>query len=163
MSNAHHAVITRLSASVCMILGLGACSTEAKTNPDLKSQQGQSSMNIRIDIEGVSTPVFATLHISPTTQDFIRQLPISLKLQDYAATEKIANLPQKLSMQDAPQGYVGKAGDLTYYAPWGNLAIFYKDSEVGYANGLILLAKIDQLPNEFSKQPTLNISINPVD
>lgn len=28
-----------------------------------------------------------------------------------------------------------------YYAPWGNLAIFYKD--FGYASGLVILGKID--------------------
>ena len=32
-------------------------------------------------------------------------------------------------------------GDITYYAPWGNLAIFYKD--FGYSRGLVILGKID--------------------
>jgi hypothetical protein len=32
-------------------------------------------------------------------------------------------------------------GDIAYYVPWGNLAIFYKDAP--YADGLIKLAKID--------------------
>lgn len=38
--------------------------------------------------------------------------------------KKIADLPTKLTTQNAPHGYAGKAGDLTYYAPWGNLAFF---------------------------------------
>ncbi len=32
-------------------------------------------------------------------------------------------------------------GDITYYAPWGNLAIFIRDFE--YSSGLVLLAEID--------------------
>ncbi|MNU08615.1 hypothetical protein D3C72_2547400 [compost metagenome] len=32
-------------------------------------------------------------------------------------------------------------GDLTYYAPWGNLAIFYKDFD--YSSGLIHLGVIE--------------------
>jgi hypothetical protein len=32
-------------------------------------------------------------------------------------------------------------GDITYYAPWGNLAIFYQGS--GYANGLVKLGSIE--------------------
>jgi hypothetical protein len=33
------------------------------------------------------------------------------------------------------------AGDITYYAPWGTLAIFRKDFR--YSDGLIKLGKID--------------------
>jgi hypothetical protein len=32
-------------------------------------------------------------------------------------------------------------GDITYYAPWGNLAIFYRD--FGYSPGLVRLGRID--------------------
>ena len=32
-------------------------------------------------------------------------------------------------------------GDITYYAPWGNLAIFYRDS--GYAKGLVKPGRIE--------------------
>jgi hypothetical protein len=32
-------------------------------------------------------------------------------------------------------------GDITYYAPWGNLAIFYRD--FGYSSGLVSLGRIE--------------------
>jgi hypothetical protein len=32
-------------------------------------------------------------------------------------------------------------GDITYYAPWGNLAIFYEGGE--YSRGLVRLGRID--------------------
>jgi hypothetical protein len=57
-------------------------------------------------------------------RDFLPLLPMTLTLEDYAATEKISHLPKKLSVASAPAGFDPSVGDLTYYAPWGNLAIF---------------------------------------
>jgi hypothetical protein len=48
-------------------------------------------------------------------------------LKNYASTEKISYLARKLSTEGAPAGCDPDVGDITYYAPWGNLAIFYKD------------------------------------
>ncbi|KXJ62239.1 MAG: hypothetical protein AXW14_00205 [Alteromonas sp. Nap_26] len=81
----------------------------------------------------------ATLHDNPTARAFYAQLPLSLTLEDYASTEKIADLDKKLTTEGAPAGSSAKKGDLTYYAPWGNLAIFYRN--FGHANGLISLGK----------------------
>lgn len=83
----------------------------------------------------------ATLTDSAASRDFLAMLPLTLTLEDYAATEKIADLPGRLSAQGAPAGCSASAGDITYYAPWGNLAVFYKD--FGYAAGLIHLGHID--------------------
>jgi hypothetical protein len=85
--------------------------------------------------------ITATLSDSKTARDFISLLPLTLTLSDYAKTEKISDLPRKLTTNDAPSGSDPSVGDIAYYAPWGNLALFYKDS--GYAGGLIVLGKID--------------------
>ncbi|WP_245921463.1 cyclophilin-like fold protein [Bowmanella denitrificans] len=82
----------------------------------------------------------ATLKNTAASRDFIAQLPMTLELKDYASTEKVADLPQKLSTQGAPDGYEPRVGDITYYAPWGNLAIFYRD--FGYSRGLVNLGRI---------------------
>jgi hypothetical protein len=97
------------------------------------------SMKIRITLE--DAVLTATLTDSQTTRDFVSLLPLTLTLEDYAGTEKISYLPQKLSTEDAPPGSDPSVGDITYYAPWGNLAIFYRD--FGYASGLVILGKID--------------------
>jgi hypothetical protein len=82
----------------------------------------------------------ATMNNNPTTADFISLLPLTLTLTDFNRTEKISDLPEKLSTKEAPAGYKPSVGDITIYAPWGNLAIFYKD--FSYSNGLISLGKI---------------------
>ncbi|WP_236080853.1 cyclophilin-like fold protein [Pseudomonas aeruginosa] len=84
--------------------------------------------------------ISATLEDNPSTRDFLAQLPLSFDLDDYSSTEKIAYLPHKLATTGAPAGVDPKVGDVTYYAPWGNLAIFYRD--FGYSRGLIRLGRI---------------------
>lgn len=68
-------------------------------------------------------------------------LPITVTLKDYAHTEKIAMLPRKLSTRGVPAGVDPSVGDFTYYAPWGNLAIFYKDFD--YSSGLAPLGRVE--------------------
>ncbi|WP_087089056.1 cyclophilin-like fold protein [Acinetobacter pittii] len=146
--------------SLCVLFSVTTASYAIK--PKDKNQQRGSMMKIRIDIDGTQQPLFATLAMSPTVEDFAKQLPLTLALKDYDSTEKIADLPTKLTTQNAPYGYAGKAGDLTYYAPWGNLAFFYKDSTVGYANGLILLGKLEAIPQEFKQKQPIKISISQI-
>ncbi len=62
-----------------------------------------------------------------TSRDFVSLLPLKLKLEDYGETEKIGYLPRKLSAEGAPSGSDPSVGDVSYYAPWGNLAIFRRD------------------------------------
>ena len=53
----------------------------------------------------------------------------------------MAQLPKKLDTTGAPAAYAARAGDLTYYAPWGNLAIFYKPFQA--SRGLVRLGAFD--------------------
>ena len=115
------------------------------------------SKQYKIKITIGNTALTATLSDNPATRDFISLLPLELKLEDYAGTEEITYLPEKLSTEGAPSGCDPSVGDITYYAPWGNLAIFYKD--FGYARGLIKLGKIEQGIEEFNKAGVLNVSI----
>ena len=96
---------------------------------------------MKIQIRIGEKKLTATMRDSATTVDFLSLLPLKLTLKDYARTEKIADLPMKLTTHGAPAGSEPSAGDIAYYAPWGNLAIFYKDFD--YSAGLIILGKLD--------------------
>jgi len=98
----------------------------------------EAGLKIRIDVDG--TRVIVYLDDNKTARDFISLLPLTLTLEDYAATEKIGYLPRKLSSSDASAGISPRTGDVTYYAPWGNLAIFHKDFR--YSPGLVKLGSI---------------------
>ncbi len=106
--------------------------------PAAYSQTAQKAMKIKFMLN--STPVVAVLEDNVTTRDFLALLPLTVKLEDFAATEKIAYLPSKLSTHGAPSAINPKAGDVTYYAPWGNLALFHKDFR--RSPGLVKLGRI---------------------
>lgn len=92
----------------------------------------------------------ATLDNNQAAKEFLSLLPITLTLTDYANTEKVSALPKRFSTKGTPPGYDPSVGDITYYAPWGNLAIFYRD--FGYARGLVRLGTIEG-NIEILKQP----------
>ena len=116
-------------------------------------------MKIRLTINGRSAT--ATLVDNATARDLLSLLPMTMKLEDYAATEKIAYPPRKLSTEGAPPGIDPDVGDITYYAPWGNIAIFYKD--FGYAGGLVKLGRIDSGLDVLSSPGRLEARIERVD
>jgi hypothetical protein len=107
--------------------------------PQAVSGREASTMKIRLTFDGKA--VEATLLDNATARDLLSLLPMTLTLEDYASTEKIGYPPRKLSTAGAPAGVDPSVGDIAYYAPWGNLAIFYKD--FGYSRGLIGLGRID--------------------
>jgi hypothetical protein len=96
---------------------------------------------MRIHIRAGDLVVTGTLNDSVAAREFAAMLPLKLKLDDYASTEKVSDLSKRLSTEGAPAGHYPSAGDIAYYAPWGNLAIFYKDFR--YSAGLVLLGRID--------------------
>ena len=113
------------------------------------------TMKIRIKVgEKVTT---ATLIDSKTARDFASLLPLNLTLKDYAGTEKVSDLPRRLSTEGAPSGSDPSVGDITYYAPWGNLAIFYRD--FGYASGLVILGKIEGGIEAFQVPGSVKVTI----
>lgn len=123
---------------------------EVPTTPDEEGSEGENpngnnnnheSLQIKFTI-GNNTAT-ATLHDNATARDFISQLPMTVNMTDYGLTEKIFYLPNnyRLSTEGAPSGYDPSIGDITLYAPWNNIAIFYRD--YGYSNGLVPIGKID--------------------
>ncbi len=115
-------------------------------------------MKIRLTLDGKR--VEATLLDNATARDFLSLLPITLTLEDYNATEKIGYPPRKLSTASAPAGVDASVGDIAYYAPWGNLAIFYKD--FGYSRGLIGLGRIESGIEALSVPGSLEVTIERV-
>ena len=118
---------------------------------------GAENVAMKIRLKVGDTVLTATLIESKTTQDFISLLPLTLTLKDYAGTEKISDLPRRLSTENAPSGSDPSAGDITYYAPWGNLAIFYRD--FGYSSGLVILGKIDSGIETFNVPGSAKVTI----
>ena len=101
--------------------------------------------------------IAASMIDNTTTRDFLALLPVTLTLDDYNGTEKISYLPKKLSTADAPAGFTPSIGDIAYYAPWGNVAIFYRDFR--YSRGLVLLGRIQSGLEALTAQTPLKATI----
>lgn len=98
----------------------------------------EGKTDIRLLVGGEIFP--AVLEDSPAGRDFLLMLPLTLCMRDYNSTEKIAALPRGLSTRGAPDGFAPVAGDLAFYAPWGNLALFYRNFH--HSGGLIRLGHL---------------------
>ena len=108
---------------------------------DLSAEETGNNLSMKIRLVIGDNSATATLDDTAASRDFYNMLPMTLMLEDYASTEKIAYPERKLATTGAPEGYDPSAGDITYYAPWGNLALFYKD--FSYSRGLIRLGEFD--------------------
>lgn len=103
----------------------------------------------------------ATLDDTPAGRDFATLLPLEMTLSDYHATEKVADLPRELDTTGASVSYTPAAGDITYYAPWGNLAIFYKPFQT--SRGLVRLGAFDGPIDALLKDGAIPVRIEAAD
>ena len=99
---------------------------------------------MRLRLTFADQDVTATLEDSPSARDLFSMLPLDLTTTDYSTNEKIAYLPRKLTEEGSGRFGNEAAGDLCYYAPWGNLAMFH--GSYRWSRGLIRLGRFDQGP-----------------
>ena len=107
------------------------------TAREITDEDGRQ-VKVRLSLGEAEAVVLMDNH--PACQDFLSLLPLTLTFRDYNGTEKISYLPRKLNTQDSPSSCKPSAGTFAYYAPWGNLAIFYHDFR--QSNGLVPLGRI---------------------
>ena len=100
-----------------------------------------SMENERIKLAVNGNEVFVRLDDNVASREFLDMLPLTLMFEDFNRTEKIATLPDELSTEGLPSGYTPEVGDFSYYAPWGNISVFYKDFR--YSNSLYKLGTIE--------------------
>ena len=62
-------------------------------------------------------------------------------MNDYAGAEKIFYPEPAFNTEGAPKGHTPSRGDIDLYAPWGNVALFYKSGS--HSSELIHLGRID--------------------
>ncbi|WP_432613481.1 cyclophilin-like fold protein [Azospirillum brasilense] len=101
--------------------------------------QEPTDMTIKLTFNGRS--VTATLHDNPTARNLLSLLPLDLTIANYGNNEKVAYLPRKLTEEASGSFSNEMPGDLCYYAPWGNLAMFYAGYQ--WSQGLIRLGRFD--------------------
>ncbi len=89
-------------------------------------------MHLTVSANGIT--VAYALNRSGAASDLLAQLPLSSPVKDYGGIEKIFYPPQKLTTAHTPLVQQAMPGTLAYYAPWGNVVLFY--GNFGAAAGL---------------------------
>lgn len=138
-----------------LVLAVPASAATAQTaSPE---EAGMTRIEVTVDGQVLS----ATLDDTTAGRDFAAMLPLDLVLTDYHGIEKIADLPRELDTTDAPASYAPEAGDITVYAPWGNLAIFYKPFQA--SRGLVRLGAFDGSMDALVRDGDIPVRIDLVD
>ena len=96
-------------------------------------------MRIRMTVDGEA--LTGTLYDNASARDFFSMLPLDLSIDNFGHNEKIAYLPRRLTEQGSGPFDNEQPGDICYYVPWGNLALFY--AGYGHSNDLIRLGHLD--------------------
>ncbi|WP_167388263.1 cyclophilin-like fold protein [Ochrobactrum quorumnocens] len=102
--------------------------------------QGGTAMRLRLTF--ADQDFIATLEDNPSAHDLFAMLSLVLTIDDYSTNEKIAYLPRKLTEEGSGRFGNEAIGDLCYYAPWGNLAMFH--GPYHWSRGLIRLGRLDK-------------------
>lgn len=123
--------------------------------------QGPETAMTRIQVVVGDQTLQARLDDTPAGRDFAAMLPLELTLDDYHGIEKISDLPRRLDTTGAPASYTPSAGDITIYAPWGNLAIFYKPFPS--SRGLVRLGAFEGSIDALRKSGSFPVRIEPAD
>lgn len=114
----------------------------------------ESAMQIQVIANG-QTIVFE-LNDSQAARDLAAQLPLDIEVENYGSNEKIFYPPRKLNTSGAPLAKNVQPGTLCYYAPWGDVVMFYDN--FGSAAGLYELGRAVQ-GTKYIRSLTGSISI----
>ena len=121
-------------------------SASPSSNPKSSSAGSSSQVradngNARVRFSFNNESIVVDMNDSPTSRDFLSQLPLTLTFKDYSGSEKIAYPPKELSTQGAPAGSDPSIGDLALFAPWGDIVLYYGDA--GYYEGIVKMGHVE--------------------
>ena len=88
-----------------------------------------STRKIQISAQG-NTAVFQ-LYDTVAAKELYQQLPLELELSNFRQAQWMFFPPKKLNVTADEAYHDGKKGELSYYAPWGDVFMLYTDF---YAN-----------------------------
>lgn len=100
---------------------LGLSQPQGTTSSETEESNVETN---QISVTCGDTQVVYELNDSPAAQSLLSQLPLTVVVEDFSTNEKVFYPPQELDTTDTPLAE-GGAGTLAYYAPWGDVVLFY--------------------------------------
>ncbi|QJB58480.1 hypothetical protein HFN16_14390 [Pseudodesulfovibrio sp. zrk46] len=86
---------------------------------------------MRVEIISQEKQATFQLYDTVAAKEFFNQLPLELDLSNFRDAQWMFYLSEKLNVTADEAYHDGKKGELSYYAPWGDAFILYKDFYAG--------------------------------
>lgn len=131
-----------------MIISLLSIATmEAQTmKQDGATKSEKMKIGLRVN-DKIST---ATMIDSKTTRDFVALLPLTVTMNDLFGREKYGHLLKAISTE-GERAYKYDVGDIAYWSPGPDVAIFYRqDGERIPPPGIIIIGRVDSGVESFN-------------
>jgi hypothetical protein len=127
--------------------------------PEIGSSAGESGkMKFQIRADGqIAT---ATLLDTAAARDFALLLPPIAYADGLCRNRKNKRSAKSIATDGAPAGEQPAAGDIAYYSPWGNLAIFHQ--RFRYSARLVKLGHIDEGLQVLARSGPIKVTIEPL-
>lgn len=129
---------------------------ENQENSDRESEM--EMMQIKVS-DGTNTIIYE-LNGSTAASDLYKQLPLTTEVENFSSNEKIFYPTNELSTENTNRADSGGAGVLAYYAPWGDVVMFY--DSFSSASGLYELGRAIEGSNQI-KNLTGEITVEKIE
>lgn len=137
-----------LSALLLLLSCLTACGTQPETPVDSGLSQPefdstatepvQDAVDSGLELSGLSVRITCgdqsavfQLYDTEAARGLYEQLPLELEAENFGQAQWMFYPPEKLAVTDEEAYHDGKKGELSYYAPWGDVFILYEDFHSG--------------------------------
>ncbi|MDI9949076.1 cyclophilin-like fold protein [Rhodococcus sp. IEGM 1305] len=142
-----------LATAVTAVAGLTACASTtdsaensapsaSPTAQPATSQPGQEGPFTQIRLRIGASEATARLYDNATARDFASLIPVTITLHDLGGREKAGPLPRELADGAGQSSY--RTGQLGYWPPTNDLAIYYRDDGFTIPDpGIVMIGEID--------------------
>ena len=121
-------LVISMLASLAFAVSMFGTAQAAQSDPR-GAAPSLSGMKVKISSAGHEATF--RLYDTRAAKDLYDQLPLHLELENFRDAQWMFYPPKKLAVTQAEAYHDGKKGELSYYAPWGDVFMLYKDFYAG--------------------------------
>lgn len=130
------------TAAAVLLAGAGVSFALARDDNIVSGPATEQKAMHKIRLTVGAKTFSATLFDNPTARDFATLLPFEADMHDLFRQEKAGRTPRALSTSGPAQRYFS-AGDIGYWSPSADVAIYYRKGDGLPSPGIIMVGKID--------------------
>ena len=157
MNRASRLLMSAFVFALSLMPGQSGARNASGATPQQASFERSQNMKININIGGKI--LAASLADNATAKDFVSVLPLTLSMKDLFGREKYGDLPKPLS-ENGPRKNRYEVGDIAYWSPNHQLAVYYKqDGESIPSPGIIPIGKMDAGTEAFNISGSVKVTI----